>query len=95
VTKQPAKVCTEIKGTQQTGTKDTRSFFVFGQGREAHKATNTGQTAQSTPKKHEAQGAPAKKMPSLRGLCWNVRGLTTVLCELIHLVEQHAPDFVN
>jgi len=93
-TKQPAKVCTKIKGTQQTGTKDIRSFFVFGQGREAHKATDTGQMAQCTPKRHKAQGEPAKEMPSLRGLCWNVRGLTTVLHELTHLVEQHAPDFV-
>ena len=42
VTKQTAKVCTEINGTQQTGTKDIRSFFVFGQGRKAHKATDLG-----------------------------------------------------
>jgi len=52
VTKQPAKVCTKIKGTQQTSTKDIRSFFVFGQGREAHKATDTGQTVRT----QEAQG---------------------------------------
>ena len=39
MTKQPAKLGTKSKGTQQTGTKDIRSFFVFGQGREAHKAT--------------------------------------------------------
>ncbi len=94
MTKQHAKACTKIKGTQQTGTKDIKSFFVFGQGREAHKATDTGQTAQSTPKRHKAQGELAKEMPSLRGLCWNVRGLTTVIYELTHLVEQHAPDFV-
>ena len=46
------------------------------------------------PKRHKAQGESAKEMPSLRGLCWNVRGLTTVLHERTHLVEQHAPDFV-
>jgi len=67
---------------------------VFGQSREAHKATMTGQAEQCTPKRHKAQGQPAKEMPSLKGLCWNVRGLTTVLHELTHLVQEHAPDFV-
>ena len=33
-------------------------------------------------------------MPSLKGLCWNVRGVTTVLHELTHLVEKQAPDFI-
>jgi len=83
-----------MKGAQQTGTKDIRSCFVFGQSREAPKATVTEQTGQRFPKRHKATGEPAKQMPSLKGLCWNVRGLTTVLHELTHLVEQQAPDFI-
>ncbi|DBA92035.1 TPA: hypothetical protein ACH3X2_003760 [Trebouxia sp. C0005] len=71
-TKQPAKALSKMQETQQTGTKDIRTFFVFGQGREAHKATNTGQAAHCTPKRHKAQEEPAKEMPSLKGLCWNV-----------------------
>ena len=93
-TKQAASMGAKIKGRQQTSSRDIRSFFVFGQSRKAHKATSTGQAAQCTPKRHKAQGEPAKEMPSLKGLCWNVRGLTTVLHELTHLVEQYAPDFV-
>ncbi|KAA6421549.1 MAG: hypothetical protein FRX49_08493 [Trebouxia sp. A1-2] len=93
-TKQPAKASSKTKKTQQTGTKDIRTFFVPGQGQEADKATNAGKAAQCTPKRHKAQGEQAKEMPSLKGLCWNVRGLTTVVHELTHLVEQHAPDFV-
>ena len=49
-TKQPAKVCTKVKGTHQTGTKDIRSFFVFGQGREAHKPQVLGKRRSPHPK---------------------------------------------
>jgi len=75
------------KDEGQTGTKDIRSFFVFGQSREAPKATVTEQTGQCFPKRYKATGEPAKQS-------WNVRSLTTVLHELTHLVEQQAPDFV-
>ena len=53
-----------------------------------------GKQRSAPPKRHKAQGEPAKEMPSLKGLCWNARGLTTVIYELTHLVEHHAPDFV-
>ncbi len=86
-TKQAASIGAKIKGRQQTSSRDIRSFFVFGQNRETHKATVTGQAEQVTTKRHKAQGEPAKEMPSLKGLCWNVRGLTTVLHELTHLVD--------
>ncbi len=57
-----------MNGTLQTGTKDIRSFFVFGQGREAPKATATEQTGQCFPKRQKATGEPAKQMPSLKKL---------------------------
>ena len=93
-TKQDASVSAKTKGRQQTSSRDIRSFSAFGQSREAHKTTIAGQAETCTSKRHKAQGEPAREMPSLKGLCWNVRGLTTVLHELTHLVGQLAPDFV-
>ena len=86
--------------TQQTGTPDMRSFFVFGQSTRTSKATEVREgtqaahAQQTTIKRHKTQGEPAKALPTLKGLCWNVRGLTTVLQELMQLVEEHNPDFV-
>ena len=88
--------------TQQTGTQDIRSFFVFGQSTKASKATEVREDTQAAHaqqiytnlKRHKTQGESAKALPTLKGLCWNVRGLTTVLQELTQLVEEHNPDFV-
>ena len=86
--------------TQQTGIQDIRSFFVFGQSTWTSKAaevredTHSAHAQQTTIKRHKTQGESAKALPMLKGLCWNVRGLTTVLQELTQLVEEHNPDFV-
>lgn len=60
-TKQAASMGAKIKGRQQISNRDIKSFFVFGQSREAHKATITGQAEQCTPKRHKAQGEAAKR----------------------------------
>ena len=86
--------------TEQTGTQVIRSFFVFGQSTRTSKATKeredtqAAHAQQTTIKRHKTQGESAKALPTLKGLCWNVRGLTTVLQELTQLVEEHNPDFV-
>ena len=94
-TKQAASMSANFKGRRQTSSRDIRSFFVFGQSREAHKAIITGQAEQCTLRKRDTRHKEnQQKGSSLKGLCWNVRGLTTVLHELAHLVEQHTQDFV-
>ena len=67
---------------------------MFGDNREAPKVTVIEQAQQCPAKKQKTTDETAKNLSSLKGLCWNVRGLTTVLHELTHIVEQHAPDFI-
>ena len=92
--KHAEKIHARRKGTQQTSSNDIRSFFVFGQDKGTSENAMKDQVEECASKKHKAQGESAKEMPSLKGLCWNVRGLTTVLHELAHLVEQQAPDYI-
>ena len=45
-------------------------------------------------KKIMTPGHQAAATESLKGICWNVRGLTTVLEELTKLAHDHDPDFI-
>ena len=45
-------------------------------------------------KKAKTQGHQTTALPSIKGMCWNVRGLTTVLEELEKLAHDHNPDFI-
>ena len=91
---QSAKTTAKLQGTQQTSITDISSFFVF-ETREAPKATVKEQAGQCSARRQKITGEAAKKLPSLKGLCWNVRGLTIALHELKHLRVQHASDFVT
>ena len=48
---------------------------------------------ESDTKKAKTQGHQINALPSIKGMCWNVRGLTTVLEEPEKLAHDHNPDF--
>ncbi len=45
-------------------------------------------------KKAKTQGHQTIALPSIQGMCWNVKGMTTVLEELTKLAHDHDPDFI-
>ena len=86
-----SKVCAE-----QHRCSDIRSFWSKKPKEEQPKAaaTLTANNKEQQAKKARTEGDTTLKLPSLRTLCWNVMGLTTVQDELVRIVDEHEPDVI-
>lgn len=72
-----------------------RSFLAKQPSKEEPIAAMVDTDKQNQAKKAKIDGNRVAGLPSLRSLCWNVMGLTTVQDELIRIVDEHKPDVIT
>ena len=87
---------TSKASTEQHKCSDIRSFWCKKPKEEQPKAaaTSTADGKEQHAKKARTHGdtALSLELPSLKTLCWNVMGLTTVQDELVRIVDEHKPE---
>ena len=89
---------TSKASTEQHKCSDIRSFWCKKPKEEQPKAaaTSTADGKEQHAKKARTHGdtALSLELPSLKTLCWNVMGLTTVQDELVRIVDEHKQDVI-
>ena len=81
---------------EQHQCSDIRSFWCKKLKEEQPTAatTSTADGKEQHAKKAKTDGGTTLELPSLKTLCWNVMGLTTVQDELVRIVDEHKPDVI-
>ena len=81
---------------EQHRCSDIRSFLSSQpkQGKLTTAATSAANAKEQQAKRAKTDVDTAAGLSSLRTLCWNVMGLTTVQDELVRMVNEHKPDVI-